>query len=120
MLPTHYAPRTPLVLIDAAPPHARERLLQEICAALSAGQRVGVLALADDAPELPPEAVVQRVGSFQDPAASAARLFDALRALDASQLDVLFARQLADPHSGLGRALADRLKRAAQRVVVPQ
>jgi threonylcarbamoyl-AMP synthase-like protein len=57
------------------------------------------------------------VGTWTDPACSAARLFDALRALDRSGLDALFARDLADPEAGLGRALADRLRRAARRVL---
>jgi hypothetical protein len=44
-------------------------------------------------------------------------LFEALRSLDRSGLDVLFARELADPSLGLGRALADRLRRAAHRIL---
>ncbi|MBV9169658.1 MAG: threonylcarbamoyl-AMP synthase [Chloroflexi bacterium] len=118
MLPTHYAPRTPLVLISGPPDVARDRLRAEVHAAVSGGRRVGVLALADD--DLPHGAELQRVGSYDDPASVATTLFDALRTLDALHLDVLFARQLADPGVGLGRALADRLRRAAQREIVPQ
>jgi L-threonylcarbamoyladenylate synthase len=60
---------------------------------------------------------VEVVGSWSDAALSAARLFDAIRALDAANLDVLFVRELADPSLGLGQALADRLRRAAQRII---
>jgi hypothetical protein len=60
---------------------------------------------------------IEEVGAWSTPAMSAARLFDGLRALDAARLDVLFARELADASKGLGRALADRLRRAAVRVV---
>jgi hypothetical protein len=44
-------------------------------------------------------------------------LFEAIRALDAERLDALYVRELADPTTGLGRALADRLRRASQRVI---
>jgi hypothetical protein len=44
-------------------------------------------------------------------------LFEAMRKLDSQGLDILMARELADPSKGLGRALSDRLRRAAQRVL---
>jgi len=116
-MPVHYAPRTPLVLIVGEPMAARLRLSTELEAALAAGQKVGVLLLKDDVESVPRGAVVETVGTWTDPSASAARLFEALRALDAAGLDLLFARDLADGSIGLGRALADRLRRAAQRVV---
>jgi hypothetical protein len=73
--------------------------------------------LDEDADLLPADVRVERVGAWADPASSAAGLFAALRALDRAGLDLLVARQLADPTRGLGRALADRLRRAAQQVV---
>jgi L-threonylcarbamoyladenylate synthase len=117
LMPVHYSPRTPLVLIAGDPRAARTRLLVEVQAALESGQKVGVLLLDEDHALLPLEAVVEKVGSWSEPAASARRLFDAIRALDAANLDVLFARELADPSIGLGRALADRLRRASRRVL---
>jgi hypothetical protein len=60
---------------------------------------------------------IEEVGAWANPSLSAARLFDALRALDGAGLEVLFARELADASIGLGRALADRLRRAAVRVI---
>jgi hypothetical protein len=57
------------------------------------------------------------VGGWGQAEIIAARLFDALRRLDALGPDVLFARDLADPDAGLGRALADRLRRAARHVI---
>jgi L-threonylcarbamoyladenylate synthase len=116
MLPTHYAPRTPLILIAGPAPAARDRLAQEVSGALGRRLRVGVLLLEDDR-ELLDGVVAERVGSYAQPDVSAARLFDALRALDVRQCDVLFARELAEPQRGLGRALADRLRRAATRVI---
>jgi L-threonylcarbamoyladenylate synthase len=118
LLETHYAPRTPLVLVaDADPARARAHLLAEVAGAVRAGRRVGVLALDEDRADLPPGVVAEPVGAWDDPAASAARLFHALRALDAAGLETLYARPLAEPSGGLGRALADRLLRAAARRV---
>jgi L-threonylcarbamoyladenylate synthase len=117
LMPTHYSPRTPLVLVVAEPPAAKKRLRMEVDAALAAGQTVGVLLLKDDVDSLPEGITTEMVGAWSDPTTSAARLFEALRSLDAANLDVLFARDLADRSVGLGRALADRLRRAARRVV---
>jgi hypothetical protein len=61
--------------------------------------------------------VVAVLGSWEDPAHSARQLFAAVRALDAAGLDVILARELADPTHGLGRALADRLRRAAAHII---
>jgi L-threonylcarbamoyladenylate synthase len=115
MLEVHYAPRTPLMLIIG--PHARERLLAEVESALRQGRQVGVLALTEDEADLPSGVHVEVVGAWAAPEATAARLFDAVRRLDGAGLDILFARGLADPSVGLGRALADRLRRAARHIV---
>jgi len=115
MLDVHYAPRTPLTLVTG--PRARQRLLAEVQERVSGGSRVGVIALEEDVPLLPEGVHVQPVGTWSRPELSAARLFDALRQLDRLGLDVLFARELADPTRGLGRALADRLRRASQHIV---
>jgi L-threonylcarbamoyladenylate synthase len=117
LLATHYAPRTPLTLIRGAPAAARARLVAEIESALAHGQRVGVVALDDDLGDLPRGARAHVVGAWSRPAESATRLFAVLRALDAEGLDQLFAREVADASRGLGPALADRLRRAAQRVI---
>jgi L-threonylcarbamoyladenylate synthase len=114
---THYAPRTPLVLVVGEPSAARARLRLEVEEALRKGQKVGVLLLEEDADLLPPGVVTELVGAWSDPTASAGRLFEAIRSLDEQRLDVLFARDLADLSIGLGRAIADRLRRAARRVV---
>ena len=115
MLPVHYSPRTPLVLIRGA--SAADRLVREVAASLRNGKRVGVVALGEDLARLPADVRVERVGAWSMPEASAARLFDALRALDTAGLDVLYVRELADPSRGLGRALDDRLRRASRQVL---
>jgi L-threonylcarbamoyladenylate synthase len=113
LLSTHYAPRTPLVLILGSPEVARARLRQE----LQQARRAGVLLLDEDMDLVPEHVLVQRVGSWQSPETTAGRLFEALRALDRGGLEQIYARGLADPSAGLGRALADRLRRAAAHVI---
>ncbi len=115
MLDVHYAPRTPLVLVTGPARAARPRLLRELREAVRAGLRVGLLLLEEDRDAVPPEVLTVQLGSFNQPASSAARLFDALRTLDRAGLDVLYARDAADPRIGLGRALRDRLRRASAR-----
>jgi hypothetical protein len=85
--------------------------------AVAAGHRVGVLATRDDAAMLRGmPVVVADIGAPGDMAAIAARLYAALRELDAQHVDVIFARMPAadDP---LARAVRDRLHRAAARAV---
>jgi L-threonylcarbamoyladenylate synthase len=117
LLPVHYSPRTALALIVGPAQSARDRLIREVDVALSERQRVGVLALEDDVAALARGALLEIVGAWSDPAATARRLFDAVRALDAAGLDIIYAREVADPTFGLGRALADRLRRAARRII---
>jgi L-threonylcarbamoyladenylate synthase len=117
LLASHYAPRTPLTLVVGQRANARERLAAEVRQALANEQRVGVLLLMEDASLIAPEATTAAVGSYEEPRESAVHLFDALRNLDSQGLDILLARELADPGRGLGRALADRLRRAARQVI---
>lgn len=111
MLAKHYSPRTPLIMIAGV--NARERLRGAVGEAVAAGKRVGVLALREDRGQFPVGATVREVGTWNEAEAIARRLFDELRHLDRLNMDVLFVRELTDPRSGLGWAVADRLKRAA-------
>lgn len=87
-LPSHYAPQTPLVLVDDlasfVPP---------------AGQRCGVLQL-------------RTLSESGDLAEAATNLFRCLRELDHRGLDLIVAEKL--PDEGLGAAINDRLRRASK------
>lgn len=96
-LPQHYAPRTPLQL----GPCDRDAL---------AGRRVGLLCLTRPA-ETSSYAVVEVLSESGDLREAAANFFAALRRLDATGLDGIVAELF--PDVGLGRALNDRLQRAA-------
>jgi L-threonylcarbamoyladenylate synthase len=116
LLARHYSPRAPLTLFDGPRDRALERIAHAALAAQQAGRRVGVL-LPDDDPLDLPDAVRPMLGSANDPGAIAARLYAALRELDAAGVDEILARAL--PEAGdLGPAIGDRLRRAAAGRVV--
>jgi L-threonylcarbamoyladenylate synthase len=96
-LPQHYAPRTPV------------RLLRRLPAAPPPGKRWGLLALR------PQSCHGYAAQEFLSPegnlVTAAARLFDALHRLDQLRLERIIALEF--PEQGLGRAINDRLRRAA-------
>ena len=100
-LPTHYAPRTPLRLIEDAEAFSPEE-----------NQRVGLLAWTSVRSE-EDFAIVRRLSERQDLRQAAANLFCYLRELDQSDLDLIVAERV--PLRGLGAAIMDRLQRAAYR-----
>jgi L-threonylcarbamoyladenylate synthase len=90
----HYAPTTPMVLVDGAP-----GLAAEVVDALRGAGRAAV-----------------RVELPDDPVAAAAALYSRLRDADGSGVEALVAA-VVDPQ-GVGRAVNDRLYRAAHGRVV--
>lgn len=99
MLKSHYAPSAPVVLGKV------ESLLLQY-----QSRRVGAITFRKTIPGIPAER--QLVLSPTGDLAEAARnLFAGMRRLDALQLDAILAELL--PEEGLGRAINDRLRRAA-------
>ncbi|HLW35529.1 MAG TPA: L-threonylcarbamoyladenylate synthase [Chthoniobacterales bacterium] len=98
-LPSHYAPRTPLRLIDSA-----EKFVPE------ANQRVALLAWT---PVTPNDrfAAARNLSEQQDLREAAANLFRYLRELDEVGADLIVAERV--PDQGLGSAILDRLTRAS-------
>ena len=101
--PSHYAPKTPLRLVDNAELFSPEK-----------NQRVGLMAWngrrAGDRRSLK-FAAIRRLSEKQDPREAAANLFCYLRELDALGLDLIVAERV--PSRGLGAAILDRLERAS-------
>ena len=99
MLKTHYAPRKPMFLGDLT------QLLKE-----HKGKKAGTLSLKPLQFVL--ENSIQLALSEQGDLTEAAHLlFAALRLLDSSDVDIILAEPM--PEIGLGRAINDRLRRAA-------
>ncbi len=99
MLKSHYAPRVPLLLGNIAD------LLP-----VFANKKIGLISFQQPYPTVPAERQV--ILSAQGDFAEAARhLFAGMRYLDSLNLDVMLAELL--PEQDLGRAINDRLRRAA-------
>jgi L-threonylcarbamoyladenylate synthase len=98
--PSHYAPRTPLVLADD--PHSFAVPLNKKCGLLAWRPMAGAKQFAE----------IRQLSSSQDLREAAANLFRYLRELDQLNLDLLVAEKL--PDEGLGAAINDRLCRAAK------
>ncbi|MFN0146260.1 MAG: L-threonylcarbamoyladenylate synthase [Dehalococcoidia bacterium] len=115
MMARHYAPRARLIYVTGAPGRTLPAMLRAIGESLAAGERVGAFICSEDLPLLPPEVIAEDAGPRDEPATVAARVFRALRALDARGAQVIVVCQFAE--AGLGRALHDRLTRAAYAIV---
>lgn len=120
LLEKHYSPRTPMTLYEGDA--AVATLVGDARLARNRGQRVGIVAADEDRRRLgeaggveggPPVKIVS-LGSVHELEMVAARLYAALRELDASNVDLILARAFpAD--EGLGVAILDRMRRAAGR-----
>ena len=97
-LPSHYAPKTPLVMVEDPATF--------VC---PAGKRCGLLAW--QRPERDQFAEVRRLSKRPDLVEAATNLFRLLRELDGQSLDLIVAEKV--PDEGLGAAINDRLRRAA-------
>lgn len=100
-LPSHYAPKTPLRLIDNADSFSPEK-----------NQRAGLLAW-NALPKEEKFAAIRNLSERQDFREAATNLFRHLRDLDALNLDLIVAERV--PSKGLGAAIIDRLERAAKK-----
>lgn len=121
----HYAPAAPMTAYDGVREAVVHRVGREARDRIARGHRVGVLApdevLVALAPVLAASAsagrvVVERLGPWDDAAAAARTLFAALRRLDEAGVDLILA---AGPtRNGLGAAVWDRVRRAAEGRVI--
>lgn len=98
MLESHYAPRKPVHVGDI------DALLRRF-----AGRRIGIISFRQEHPGHRCEVLSER----GDLAEAARNLFAVLRDLDGSDCAVILAERF--PDEGLGRAINDRLRRAASR-----
>jgi len=97
--PSHYAPKTPLRLIDNAEAFSPKK-----------NQRVGLLAW-HPVNSQKRFALVRRLSERQDLREAAANLFRYLRELDTLRVDLIVAERV--PSRELGAAILDRLERAS-------
>lgn len=97
-LPHHYAPRTPI------------KILQDKKFKIPGDTRIGLLAFTPPKEKLPYE-MVEILSSQGDLREATGNFFSCLHRLDKAGLDVIYAEPVAE--TGLGRAIMDRLRRAS-------
>ncbi len=123
MLARHYAPEgSSLWLLQGSRAQVLEHLPTLVRALRRRGRTVGLLLPQEDVealalPEDPGVRVVS-LGPEAQPEEMARRLFAGLRQLEAQGVDVILAREVTA--RGLGLAVQDRLRRAADRVLPPE
>lgn len=109
---THYAPTVPLLLFDGAVEAMRASMLAEVHRRCAHGERVGVLMADEDVQVFSDSgALIYALGSADEPAEVAAKLFAGLRALEEAHVQVILCRNFGE--QGLGLAIRDRLLKAA-------
>ncbi|MCX7669187.1 MAG: L-threonylcarbamoyladenylate synthase [Anaerolineae bacterium] len=113
----HYAPRAELRLFLGPTAAALKAMRAEAATQIAARRRVGILVADEDAAAFADLDVIgETVGPADNLNAVAQRLFGALRALDAQGVDLILARDFSA--HGLGTAIRDRLRRAADVTVI--
>lgn len=118
LLPKHYAPRTPMILVVGPPPQMRSVLRELVARYAAQDHRIGLLVAEEDREaiaDLPVEMVA--LGPEGDLERVARRLYEGLRELDARGLSLIIARDFGA--HGLGLAIRDRLTRASGGQVIP-
>jgi len=98
-LPSHYAPKTPLRIVDDLKSFVSET--NQCCALLAWNPIKNDKRFA----------VIRNLSEHQDLREAAANLFRYLRELDALDVDLIVAERV--PREGLGAAILDRLQRAS-------
>jgi L-threonylcarbamoyladenylate synthase len=99
MIKSHYAPKKKLVIGDI-----RQNITEH------QDGKIGVISYSEEYPEADVNYVLSRNGSLDE---AAKHLFDALRSMDKADAQVIYTEWM--PDKGLGRAINDRLQRAAVR-----
>jgi L-threonylcarbamoyladenylate synthase len=120
-LTRHYAPNATLTLYEGPPDRIVDRIAADARTLVAEGTRVGILAPEEDllamAPRLAAAASSGRIevrayGSRATPERAAHDLYASLRDLDGTGVGVILASAIG--MEGLGRAVRDRLTRAAE------
>ncbi len=106
----HYAPTVPTVLFAGSPEAMRQAMLAAVQRYRADGEQVGVLVADEDVATFTQSgAQVYALGTT--PEQIATRLFAGLRALEDAGVQAILCRSFAE--QGLGRAIHDRLLKAA-------
>lgn len=107
----HYSPDAEVMVFNGKGDKVWDGMRQKAQSLLDEGRKVGIMLLDSDV-LLFEGIIAQYVMLGKDKEAMAATLFSGMRELDAAEMDMILVR--APEQSGLGLAIFDRLKRAAE------
>jgi L-threonylcarbamoyladenylate synthase len=102
----HYAPRAPMAVVKGSDVFFRQ-IIEE---ARQQGKRVGILVTEESKGAYEAD-VVLTCGTKQDLSSIATKLYDALRAFDQYDIDVIYCEHF--PETGLGAAIMNRVLKAS-------
>lgn len=103
----HYAPEATTYLV----PSGTERIRQLVRSEKDNGRKVGVLTTEEHRDDYPEADVVLACGRRSEPETVAYHLFAVLRVFDTRHVDVIYCETF--PEKGIGRAVMERLSKAA-------
>lgn len=106
----HYSPKARLILLEGDHKDIVAKAQELLARYRGEQKKVGILTNSENAPCYQ-GAYIVNYGNPNDTPAFASTLYDALRRFDSAEVDVIIAEGI--PATGLGRAVMDRLRRAA-------
>ncbi len=116
LLDTHYAPQAELRLFTGSDVAIWRSMRATVRVEMGNGRCLALLLAEEDQPAFDDFSLqIGNLGSVSNLETVAQNLFHTLRALDATDADLILARDF--PNRGIGRAIRDRLRRAAKVIV---
>ncbi|MBM7618659.1 L-threonylcarbamoyladenylate synthase [Bacillus tianshenii] len=112
---THYAPVAPVFLVEGG----LDFLKSTVHKAQNDGKKVGLLVTEETKSQMGEAGdVMLACGTRSDLSTIATNLYDALRAFNATDVDIIFSETF--PKSGMGAAIMNRLEKAAGHKVIKE
>lgn len=111
MMGKHYSPKAKLILVEEEGEKIYEKILKLALQYKNEGNKVGVITCNENLSKYP-GFVVKAIGGAHDLDSCAHNLYESLRNLDEEKCDIIISEKFHN--IGLGRAIMDRLRRAAK------
>ncbi|MDU2063817.1 MAG: L-threonylcarbamoyladenylate synthase [Sporomusaceae bacterium] len=112
----HYAPTAPLILFEGPEQAVQTAMQERVAQETKQGRRLGLLICEEWRSLFQMVESVETFGSLLDLDAVAGQIFGALRSFDHESVDLILAQGI--PESGIGRAVMNRLRKAAGQQIV--
>ena len=107
----HYAPKAGLTIVMGKPGDVQNKINGLAAADMAAGRKVGIIATAESRNAYHNQTALKIMGLRNDESTIAHNLFAILREFDDTGVDVIYSEGFED--SGIGRAIMNRLRKAA-------